>query len=542
MLLLVFVLVFAARVSYWASLEASPLSEWFRWKETDEHGYVEWSERIAKGNVLDVPAWRSYFSWQRDFGTPETWNERYPKNAYFTGPLYVYSLALLRVLFGSLILPARGLQLLLAALTSVVVAAATRSVLLGRVRAGVVFLGTLFSGVLYGLFAPLVFHDGFLYRDGPVAHVSTLLMVAPILLGGGLSPLGALGLGLFGGLALLLKQSLLPLVLGSLIVAGMSVESNARRRYCFLAAACGLGLALLPLIVRNQMAGVSPLTFDTRPAIGIAWGNVAGADASTDLPDEMLKVVDPARGSSLEAAKLVWRSYDGHRLDLPLLLARKLATFFNRYEVPDNSNFYFFSDRLPLLSLFPRFSLLLGPGLIGLIVAFRSRLLDARRGGLVALAFGTPLMACLMVQTVSRYRSAVAGPLAFGAGLGLALLIDRWPNPSSRRALSFGIFCAATLSAVTLAPSVIRTPKHRYSDALVAATLFEAREGGEAGIREIRRYVAEGTDDPYRAQGLLEARFWWEGFREDARVDPEGVAAPRNRYRPPVVPERFKPK
>ena len=44
---------------------------------------------------------------------------------------------------------------------------------------------------LYGLYGPLVFHDGFAYRDGPVAHVSALLLALPLLaseteeLGGG---------------------------------------------------------------------------------------------------------------------------------------------------------------------------------------------------------------------------------------------------------------------------------------------------------------------------------------------------------------------
>jgi len=71
-----------------ASLEESPLSDWHLWTETDEWGYVDWSARIASGNWLDVPAWRSYFSWQEPFGPPEAWEGWYQKNAYFAGPLY----------------------------------------------------------------------------------------------------------------------------------------------------------------------------------------------------------------------------------------------------------------------------------------------------------------------------------------------------------------------------------------------------------------------------------------------------------------------
>ena len=37
------------------------------------------------------------------------------------------------------------------------------------------------AGVLHGLYGPLVFHDGFLLRDGPVAHLSTLLLAWPLI-------------------------------------------------------------------------------------------------------------------------------------------------------------------------------------------------------------------------------------------------------------------------------------------------------------------------------------------------------------------------
>ncbi len=94
--LAVFALVLALRAASLASLLATPLASWHLWTETDEHAYVEWSARLAAGNWADVPAYRAYFNWQRDYGPPETWERWYQKNAYYAGPLYPYGLAVLR--------------------------------------------------------------------------------------------------------------------------------------------------------------------------------------------------------------------------------------------------------------------------------------------------------------------------------------------------------------------------------------------------------------------------------------------------------------
>jgi len=120
----VFLAVLIARGVYLVSLSRTPLSLWHLWAETDEWGYVDWSAHLAAGNWSDVPAWRSYFSWQTGYGSPEVWEGWYQKNAYFSGPLYPYGLAVLRLLFGSPVWPARILQPLLACLASAAVALA----------------------------------------------------------------------------------------------------------------------------------------------------------------------------------------------------------------------------------------------------------------------------------------------------------------------------------------------------------------------------------------------------------------------------------
>ena len=547
---LVFLAVLLVRGAYLVSLSKTPLSLWHLWTQTDEWGYMDWSAHLAAGNWRDVPAWRSYFGWQEAYGSPEDWEEWYQKNAYFSGPLYPYGLAALRLAFGSPVWPARILQLLLACVTSGVLALAV----LGLGEGLAVAAAAVFAGILYGLYGPLVFHDGFILRDGPVAHFSTLLLALPLIARVGSEEIeekkeissngdggrwmcgtsGAFLLGFLGGLAILLKQTVAPLALASLfsLYSPSGKPPGGAKRRVFLFGFLGLAIPLFVLAARNVSAGVPPLTFDTRQTVGLVWGNARGADASTTSPPGMDEMLEEARGSTLRTARLVLESYRGAPLELPKLFLKKLATFFNVFEVPDNANFYFFRDRLWILRVLPVFPCLLGAGGIGLGVALTRRLLVRGEGLLVFVGVLTPLAACLLVQTTSRYRAAMAGPLALGCGLFLLFTFEAARHRRLREAGLLAL-AAGALSVVPLLPSVIPAGRHRFSDALVFATLVEAKVSPEAGAAEIERYLAEGADDRDRDAGVVSVRYWLtSGDRSNTGLLPEGVAPAERRFKP----------
>jgi len=527
--LLVFLAVLAVRSVYWAALEATPLSEWHLWRETDEWGFLDWSSRLAAGNWMDRPAWRAYFSWQVPGGPAPAWEARYQPNAYFTGPLYAYGLALLRAAFGSPIVSARLLQLLLAAATAAALAAATAKVLRRRAGNVVAVAGALFAGLMDGLYAPSVFHDGFLYRDGPVGHVGTLLMVMPLLASGSW---GALAAGLLGGFGALLKQTLLPLGIVAAALVWRRAPAGADRGRALVFAGAGLAVPLLAMALRNVAVGVPPLTFDTRQATSFVWGNVRGADATTVPPARMPAVLDEAKGSTLKAFQLVLASYRDAPLEYPRLLAKKLVTFFGGFEVPDDASLYFFRDRLPVLPMLPVYTCLLGPGIVGLCAALARGILRRGEALLALVAFLVPLGSSLMVQTVSRYRVAVSGPLALGAGLLLGICLDDLLRARVGRAAALAAG-SLFLSGVTLLPSVIPAGRHRWVDTVVYATLVERHVSPQAAAGEVARYLEEGRDDPQRALGLIATRRWWNGDRSGVRLEPQGVASPGRRFAPP---------
>jgi hypothetical protein len=307
--LAVFAVVLGVRLVTLVSLERDVLARWPAWTETDEHGTLIWAERLAAGNWLDSPPFRHFAQWQRRFGTPEEWNSWYPRNAYYQGVLYPYLIAAARVAFGEPIFPVRLAQNLLAAAAAAALAAATRNVA-GRNMAGprgsarASTAAGAVAGLAAGLYAPALFHDGFVQRDGPLLSVSVFLVAAPFLRSLG-SPGGAFVTGLAAGAGILLKQTMVPLAVVSLW-ATVRQESRPPGLRRVAAASLGLALPLLLLVGRNMAAGASPFSYDTREGVGIASYLSRGSTAAV-VPSPLTgEILSKAGGSTWKAAQLAF--------------------------------------------------------------------------------------------------------------------------------------------------------------------------------------------------------------------------------------------
>ena len=524
------VLVAGVRLCAYRERVASPLSSWHRWSETDEWAAVAAAKRIAAGNVLDRPAFRLYFAWQQRFGSEAEWNAVLPSNVAYQGPAYPYLLALAGVPDEGALEAVRLAQLLLAVAASGSVAAAGFAVVLRSGRTPPLALGVgALAGLLHGTFGPLVFLDGFLYRDGPVAHLSALLLALPLIPQRPPRARMAAFAGLLAGFSALLKQTLLPLGLVAGGVLALRAEGSRERTRALGAFAAALLLALGPLVARNVAVGASPLAFDTRPLVGVPWANAKGADGSVDASPLLMDVLREAHGSTLRAGILTLETWRDDPTGFVLLLGRKLGSALNGAEVADNASFFFFRDRLPRLARMPLFTWIVGAGVTGLLLAGRRRLFREGEGLLVAVSALVPLAACVMVSTTTRYRSGASAPLALGAALFTLLVFEAFRQRRPLRLIPW-IGLAAALTIVALLPSPVRAWPWRWADTMVAATLAEARVSPEAGAAEVRRYLAENHGDPDRARGLVAMNHWLAGRREQTRVEPSGIAPPSRRF------------
>ena len=524
------VVVLGFRSAAWAEREASPLGSWHLWMETDEHAAIASAARIARGNLLDDPAYRPWFSWQAAYGTPADWDAVVPTKVPYQGPGYPYLLALAGATAHGQLAVARLAQHLLAVAASAVLAAAGAALLLraGRPARLAVAAGAV-AGILHGLYGPLVFLDGFLYRDGPVAHLSALLLALPLL---AVRPPrarhGAL-LGLLAGLGVLMKQTLLPLGLASGAVLALRAEGKRERLRAAAGFSAGLLLALAPLVARNVAVGAPPLAFDTRPLVGLPWANARGADGSVRPSPLLMEVLRASGGSTLRAGVLSLATWRDDPAGFVSLVARKLASAFNAAEVPDNASFYFFRDRLPWLSRLPLFPCLVGTGIAGLALAARKGLFRKGEGVLVLFSGLVPLAACVMVSTTTRYRSGAAAPLALGTAL---LLVFAYESVRERRLVPLLPWAGLTaaLVAFSLLPSPVHAYPRRWVDSVVAATLAEATTSPEAGAAELRLYVEARRDDPDRRNGLNAVYHWLGGDRQFTRIEPSALAPPERRF------------
>jgi hypothetical protein len=324
------------------------------------------------------------------------------------------------------------------------------------------------AGLAVGLYAPALFHDGFVQRDGPLLSLSSFLLAAPFLRTARTTA-GCGVTGLLGGATILFKQTAVPLALASLWAVGREGEVGVSRRRRLAAGAAALSIPLALLVARNLAVGAAPLAYDTRQVAGFAEYVAYGSDGSV-VPSPLTgTILEAAKGSTWKAAVLSVQSHREHPGAFFVLTGKKVATFFHGFEVPGNANFCLFQRRLFPLRFLPVYACVLGPGLVGLFLAVRQRLLTQPETLTVLAGLLVPFVSSVLPAITSRYRLGIAAPLAFGTGLLVAYLLS--DVPARRKAVA----AALVVSAVTLLPPVIPVSRFRAADEAVFEMLKSGR-------------------------------------------------------------------
>ena len=363
-----FVLVTAltVRAAYWGEVRGTALDRWHLWTETDMATYLEQARRIAEEDVWAREPYHPYHGWQK-IAPPEKWLEWYGPHAFHQAPAYSYVLAALGPSEPETLRTVKVAQLALGAGTALLV------FLLALHVGGLLAAGV--AGLAAALYGPLLYLEPHLLREGPAIFGLLAVLYATIRCVDARARRGArwwaavAAIGAACGLFATFHE--MGAVL-NLVVALALAGSLAREGW----KAVGAGLALFaaayvagfaPLLYRNVAVGAAPFAVSCRTAVNFAEANVidaprGGAIFAPPTP-KAVAILDEASGDFGRAVLGVWRSYEG---DLARLFAnwwQRFRVIWQKWEAPDNTNYYFYRTVTHGPGPTARFSLRLPPGL-----------------------------------------------------------------------------------------------------------------------------------------------------------------------------------
>ena len=324
----IFVFAFALRLIYLFQIDAIPL---FVHLAGDARTYDEWAQRIVAG------------AWLGDA-------------VFYQAPLYPYFLAVLQAIFGRNLWAIRFVQIILGALSCVLVFLAGEKIFSRRVGIA--------AGLLLALYAPAIFFDALIEKSILDLFLLSLLLVVLFGIVSDHQWLRWIGAGAILGLLGLSRENALVLapVIAGWIALGCSslpVSLRARRIGWFV---LGILLILVPVGLRNLAVGGEFKLTTSQFGPNFFIGNNAAADGTygsvrKTIGEVQLEGTDAKRlaerstGRALAPGEVsdFWflRALDyikAQPADWVGLLARKWLLVWNAREIEDSDDFYIYRN------------------------------------------------------------------------------------------------------------------------------------------------------------------------------------------------------
>ena len=439
----------------------------------------------------------------------------------FMDPGYGYLLGGLFKLVGPGVFAAYLLQCLADGLTALAVVVLGRQ--LNRPRAGLI------GGILYGVCSSAIMFCCSLLKEVWVAALMTWWVVIALHLLRSERKLAWLGFGVFCGVAVAFRSTLLLLAFAALALPWLSgpvlnapLVPRGTRTMMF---ALGLMLALAPWSIRNFEAyhSMSPLPHNGGVVLHQAY-NSQNPESSIWIPD-FVNYLNPSeiwRGYAGEAERRAgheltpaevdhyWRSQaeefmGRHPGAVAEDVGRKTLKFFASADIPINRSlqeeglFSFIIARLPAPAPW-----LLALGLAGLIWLG----IEDRRWTLVAVPLAIAMLTTALFWAEDRFRFHAFAILALCSGIWLDAMLRRIRSRQIRPAIAFGAAAAALLSAsFALGAGINMPPLHwdqivwgyvkmgRPKEAQATADRVLRDQPDDAPILEAQAYLAVHRQD-----------------------------------------------
>lgn len=464
------------------------------------HPFHEWHEALAERHFARHPGAREELARASDAEpgrspAHQLWDAWYGGRTFHQEPFYPYLLGASRALFGESVLPVLLLQL------AVGVGGNVLAFLVAR-RAFGEMAGLAAAG-LATLCGPLVHYELVLLRDSMLASGGLVLVLLAQRASDRPIPLRFATFGAAGGLALLLKSSLVLFLVGAMAGLLVPLRHPLRRLVAAsLAFFAAIAIVLAPAIARNVAVGVPPLALSSTGAITFVAANTEDYGRSGGVAGEFFvserhaaAIMSGSNGRFWPAVRAALSTHESVESYLGQL-AIKLGAIFWGYEIPNNTSFEYFGLHAPVLRWLPVGFSVIGPlGLLGLAFAVRAW----RRIWPVAWLVATTLAVLLGFGVFSRLRLPLVSALLPFAGFALVRFADL---ALSRRfaPLAAAGAALAVLVAWTLRPLPPGHPRIRPSDYSAA---YIAHYGPEVD-------AAYASHDPCSAASIYERSLGFE--------------------------------
>jgi 4-amino-4-deoxy-L-arabinose transferase-like glycosyltransferase len=469
------------RVACLVELNDGPLLAQNQWGESDMRFFDAWARDIARGDWLSDRPLHPSHSWYRDLAKahfaahPEAarelahepaaaadparalWDRWLGGRAFHQEPLYPYLIAATYVAAGPDPRWVFVWQMALGVATAVLVTVLARR-WFGDLAAAL-------AGALVVLLAPPVMYDVLLLRT--TATTFAALALVALLEWALASPARGrwLVVGIAFGLALLLQTIFAVLLAGAfLLVALRSPGPLGARAGRAAALALGTALALAPAVARNVAVGVPPLALSSVGPLVFLASNTAefAPEDGFAFNEAAVRILSASDGDGAAMVRGALATHDGVGGWLRQLW-RKLAVAWGWYEVPNNTNFYYYRLQSRVLGALPVTFALVSPlALLGMALS----LPRVRRLAPLYLLVASLLAPLLVFYTLSRFRVSLEVAVVPFAAAALVQLL-RWTAGRRLAATGAALAALAGLALWTSRPLGPDRPLVRRADWVV---------------------------------------------------------------------------
>ncbi|MEX0321823.1 MAG: ArnT family glycosyltransferase [Puniceicoccaceae bacterium] len=392
------------------------------------------------------------------------WDHWYGGKSYHQEPMYAYTLAVLFKVFGENNLSVVYILQSIIGLGSIFLVYSISQSLFSRKVAIV-------AGVLVTLYAPLLFFETILLRASFIAFASLLLVRLSIWARDKGTLKQWLILGVACGAAILLKSNLLLFFAGTIALMALEIPRQFKKTALIGGVmVAGFILALLPLIGRNMMVGVSPGRLSSVTPVTFLTTNIPGTTVTgfTPLDDGIVAGMGASDGKLLPILRGTLKSHTfGSYSDLVI---RKLAGIFHWYEYPNNTNFYFHEKFSFVLRNLPVSTILiLSLAIPGIFLSFR----NLKQTSPLLLMILTHLATIILVFVSARFRLPLVVCAIPFAAVALVRFVD-FAQAKQWKPLGFSVIAVLALILFIGRPLPEVRSKIRHADYYITLQKYYA--------------------------------------------------------------------